>query len=294
MHQFWHTITKIKNSSSYKFKLDKKKFTIDVEVFCDILQICLRLPNQEFDAPPLNEEIMHQPWRTFETIINRCLSGKTSGLNRIRLSRAQILQGMYYNKNVDFVELLWEDFVFQIDNKDVKKQEKMYYPIFTKAIIHFISKDKSISMRNRFFIHSVRDDSILGSLRFVSKSDEYQVYGALLPGGMTNQKMRDSPAYKTYLAFATGAKAIVVVEEPTEKPVKKPTARRQSTGVQIRDTPGVSVSKKKASAKAERSKGIELLSKAASLEEAQLKNAIKRSKQETTFIKQIAQVRELI
>ncbi|GKD42498.1 hypothetical protein Tco_1267143 [Tanacetum coccineum] len=114
MHQFWHTITKIKNSSSYKFKLDKKKCTIDVEVFRDILKICPRLPNQEFDAPPSDEEIvtfikelrhkgdiksvtevvvdqMHQPWRTFATIINRCLSGKTSSLDKIRLSRAQIL-----------------------------------------------------------------------------------------------------------------------------------------------------------------------------------------------------------
>ncbi|GJV75001.1 hypothetical protein Tco_1506585 [Tanacetum coccineum] len=68
-----------------------------------------------------------------------------------------------------------------------------------------------------------------------------------------------------------------------EKPVKKPAARRQSAGVQIRDTPGVSVSKKKAPAKAKRSKGIELLSEATSLEEAQLKKAIKRSKQETNI-----------
>nr|GEV42596.1 hypothetical protein [Tanacetum cinerariifolium] len=57
MHQFWHTITKIENSSSYKFKLDKKKCTIDVKVFRNILQICLRLPNQEFDAPPSDEKI---------------------------------------------------------------------------------------------------------------------------------------------------------------------------------------------------------------------------------------------
>ncbi|GKE74618.1 hypothetical protein Tco_1536659 [Tanacetum coccineum] len=222
---------------------------------------------------------MHQPWRTFASVINKCLSGKITGLDKIRLSRVQILWGMYYNKNVDFVELLWEDFLFQIDNRDTKKQEKMYYPRFTKAIIyHFISKE-----------------------RFVSKSDEYQVYGALLPEGMTNQQMRDSPAYKTYLAFATGAatpkkarkfkkpaspskkKALVVVEEPAEKPVKKPAARRQSASVQIRDTPGVSVSKKKAPAKAERIKGIELLSEAASLEEAQLKKAIKRSKRETNI-----------
>ncbi|GJR25493.1 hypothetical protein Tco_1101725 [Tanacetum coccineum] len=118
---------------------------------------------------------------------------------------------------------------------------------------------------------------------------------------MTNQQMRDSPGNKTYLAFATGAatpkkarkfkkpaspskkKAFIVVEEPAEKPVKKPAAKRQSAGVQIKDTPGVSVSKKKAPSKAERSKGIKLLSEAASLKEAQLKKAIKRSKRETNI-----------
>ncbi|GJS55156.1 hypothetical protein Tco_0628518 [Tanacetum coccineum] len=94
----------------------------------------------------------------------------------------------------------------QIDKRDFKKQEKMYYPIFTKAIIqHFISKDKSIFMRNRLFIHTVQDDSVLGSLRLVSKIEEYQVYGALIPTEMTNLKMRKSPTYKTYLAYATGA-----------------------------------------------------------------------------------------
>ncbi|GJY81985.1 hypothetical protein Tco_0494736 [Tanacetum coccineum] len=35
---------------------------------------------------------------------------------------------MYHQKNVDYVELLWEDFIYQIDNKVYKKQEKMYYP----------------------------------------------------------------------------------------------------------------------------------------------------------------------
>ncbi|GKA60321.1 hypothetical protein Tco_0759728, partial [Tanacetum coccineum] len=111
MHQFWHTITKIKNSSSYKFKMDKKKCTIDVEVFCDILQICPRLPNQEFVVPPsfddesvsfikelgyicnidsitkVYTDHMHQPWRTFAVVINRCLFGKTTGLDKIILSR---------------------------------------------------------------------------------------------------------------------------------------------------------------------------------------------------------------
>ncbi|GJW34570.1 hypothetical protein Tco_0054602 [Tanacetum coccineum] len=37
---------------------------------------------------------MHQPWRTFATIINRSLSGKKSGLDKLRLSQAQILWGI--------------------------------------------------------------------------------------------------------------------------------------------------------------------------------------------------------
>ncbi|GJU44296.1 hypothetical protein Tco_1201562 [Tanacetum coccineum] len=114
MHQFWNTIKKIKDIDAYRFKLDKKKFRIDTEVFCEILRICPRLPNQDFVEPPSEEEMvpfiqelgydgkcdmlsaihtyqMHQPWRTFAAIINRCISGKSTGLDRLRPSRAQIL-----------------------------------------------------------------------------------------------------------------------------------------------------------------------------------------------------------
>ncbi|GKC64072.1 hypothetical protein Tco_1096670 [Tanacetum coccineum] len=45
MQQFWFTISKIKDSSLYQFKLDNKKFKIGVELFCEILQICLKVPN---------------------------------------------------------------------------------------------------------------------------------------------------------------------------------------------------------------------------------------------------------
>ncbi|GJX57819.1 hypothetical protein Tco_0287716 [Tanacetum coccineum] len=45
MHQFWFTITKIKDSSSYKFKLDNKCFKVGVEVVRDVLQICPRIRN---------------------------------------------------------------------------------------------------------------------------------------------------------------------------------------------------------------------------------------------------------
>ncbi|GJT15845.1 hypothetical protein Tco_0874551 [Tanacetum coccineum] len=98
------------------------------------------LPNQEFVDPPSEDELilfikelgysgtcemlsvirtdqMHQPWRTFAAIINSCISGKSTGLDRLRESRAQILWAMYNQKNVDYVALLWEDFMYQADNR---------------------------------------------------------------------------------------------------------------------------------------------------------------------------------
>ncbi|GJW92242.1 hypothetical protein Tco_0169795 [Tanacetum coccineum] len=58
----------------------------------------------------------------------------------------------------------------------------MPYPRFTKVIIkHFISKDKTISMRNKINLHIICDDSFLGTLKFISKTKDYQQYGALIP-----------------------------------------------------------------------------------------------------------------
>ncbi|GKB90646.1 hypothetical protein Tco_0962918, partial [Tanacetum coccineum] len=192
--------------------------------------ICPRLPNQAFVVPPSEEELvtfiqelgysgkcdmlsaihtdqMHQPWRTFAAIINRCISGKTTGLDRLRESRAQILWGMYNKKNVDYVALLWEDFMYQADNREISlaRKEHTPYPRFTKVIIsNFISKDKTISMRNMINLHIIYDDSFLGTLKFVSKTQDYQQYGSLIPDDMINQDIKDSKYYKTYYDVATG------------------------------------------------------------------------------------------
>ncbi|GJZ16272.1 hypothetical protein Tco_0551949 [Tanacetum coccineum] len=127
IHQFWATINKHK--ASYRFKIDNKMFSVNVEVFREILNICPKIPGQEFDEPPSEEEALsfirklghsreikyitdvsvdhlHQPWGIFASIINKCLSGKVSGLDKIRLLRVQILWGMYYKKNLDFVALI--------------------------------------------------------------------------------------------------------------------------------------------------------------------------------------------
>ncbi|GJT86736.1 hypothetical protein Tco_1068453 [Tanacetum coccineum] len=75
-------------------------------------------------------------------------------------------------------------------------------------------------------------------------------------------------------------------KEPTKKSKRVKRHAKKSTnapivGVVIEDTPGVSISKKKAPAKADRGKGIKLLSDASLLEDAQLKKALMKSRQET-------------
>ncbi|GJV17890.1 retrovirus-related pol polyprotein from transposon TNT 1-94 [Tanacetum coccineum] len=146
-------------------------------IIADVPEICPRVSGRDFDALPSEEDTvsflrelghtgeinslndvvvdqLHQPWRTFAALINRSLSGKTSGLDKLRLSTAQILWGMFHQKNVDYVELLWEDFIYQIENRVYKKQEKMYYPRFTKVIIHyFLIQEKSLSWRNKIGMH---------------------------------------------------------------------------------------------------------------------------------------------
>nr|GEV35331.1 retrovirus-related Pol polyprotein from transposon TNT 1-94 [Tanacetum cinerariifolium] len=113
---------------------------------------------------------------------------------------------MYNKKNIDFVALLWEDFMFQADNREISsvRKEHMSYPRFMKVIInHFISKDKTISMWNRINLHIICDDTLLSTLKFVSKTQDYQLYGTLIPNEMVNQDIKDSKAYNTYLDFTT-------------------------------------------------------------------------------------------
>ncbi|GJU00283.1 hypothetical protein Tco_1110621 [Tanacetum coccineum] len=99
MQQLWFTVTKIKNTNYYEFKLANKECQFDVEVFRKALDICPRVQGKDFIVPPSEEELltflivlgykgelthmpqmlidhMHQPWRTLASIINKCLSGR--------------------------------------------------------------------------------------------------------------------------------------------------------------------------------------------------------------------------
>nr|GFC27188.1 hypothetical protein [Tanacetum cinerariifolium]GFC27213.1 hypothetical protein [Tanacetum cinerariifolium] len=184
--------------------MSKKKHIINLETFRDMLHVCPRVPGQSFDELPFvaeileflrslghSDEIRHltdvninklfQPWRSFRAVIN---------------------------KNIDYASLIWEDFVYQIKHKKQKKGIEMYYPRFTKVVIHhFMSKDLSIPRRNKINWHYVRDDNIFSTIKVVSRHQDTQTFGAILPIELTNEDIRNTTAYKEYYAYATGVGA---------------------------------------------------------------------------------------
>ncbi|GJV50788.1 hypothetical protein Tco_1446529 [Tanacetum coccineum] len=269
MQEFWVTISR--HHSSLHFKLNGKSHTVNVDNFRDMLKICPKLPGQKFKDPPLEEDILS---------FIRDL-GHTSEIKFL-----SDVNDMYHNKKVDYVYLLWEDLVFQVENKNSKKNNDMYYPRFTKVIVdYFMAKDQAIPRRNKMFWHHARDDFMFTTVRVISKHQDTQVYGAILPQHLTNQAMLESEAYMTYRAYATGEKT------PKPKTTKKKadseaspkTKTTQATkGKRIKSSAkGDKAAKKKQPAETSMDKGLTMLSDVALTEAEQLKLVIERSKTQT-------------
>nr|GEU65740.1 copia protein [Tanacetum cinerariifolium] len=274
MQEFWATATVYYYSIC--FKMNNKKRIVNLEYFREMLHICPRIPNKTFDELPFEEEILaflrylghsgeikkitnvninklHQPWRSFAAVINKCLSGKSTGYDSLWLSQAQILLGMYHKKNVDFAYLLWEDFVHQVEHKDAKKSNEMHHLRFIKVIINFfMTKDPLYPRRNKF--------------------------GAMLPVELTNKDIRNSAAYKEYYAIASGA------TPPKTKATVRKTQSSSDTTMPPPTAAGTRLStsaKGKQPAKSSKAKGLSVLSEVALTKAEQIKLATKRSLQQT-------------
>nr|GFA10784.1 hypothetical protein [Tanacetum cinerariifolium] len=197
MQEFWAT-AKL-HHTSIRFKMDTKKSILELEAFREMLHISPRIPSQSFAKLPTKEEILeflmylghsheirylmdvnvnklYQPWRSFASVINKCLTGKSSGVDSFRLSQAQILWGLYHRRNIDFAYLIWEDFVYQVEHKNTKRSNKM-------------------------------DDVLFSTIKVVSRHQTTQQYGAILSIELTTDVIRNSKAYKEYYAYATGEAA---------------------------------------------------------------------------------------
>ncbi|GJZ36581.1 hypothetical protein Tco_0582772 [Tanacetum coccineum] len=179
------------------------------------------------------EIFMQQFWYTIKKIIDICPRVEGDEFTELQDDDATLtfiidlgykgpLHKYTSMKNVDYPELIWEDFAFQIDHKKEKKsrRETMPFPRFTKVIInHFLLQHKSLSKLKFQHYHTIKDDGI------IKKSESYQMFlkysTSLIPPKKSRGK--GSQGKKT---IDVSQESVNVSDESEPKPAKKKTGSR--------------------------------------------------------------------
>nr|GEW29700.1 hypothetical protein [Tanacetum cinerariifolium] len=144
--------------------MNKKNYSFDLENFKDMLQICPNLHGQKFEDPPFEEEILafirelgypedikllfdvkvdtlYQLWRTFRTIINKCLSDQLNPRrNKVDYHMAKddpILTTMRFIPKHETVQKYDAILPDTLTNQAMKESDvyKTYYDLATRKAI---------------------------------------------------------------------------------------------------------------------------------------------------------------
>ncbi|GJS29215.1 retrovirus-related pol polyprotein from transposon TNT 1-94 [Tanacetum coccineum] len=163
IQQFWDTICFDSKAGSYKCQLDEQWFDLTKDTLRDALQITPVDNNRVFSPPPtpdtlidfVNElgypkEVIHlsnvttndmfQPWRALTTIINLCLTGKTSGFERPRAPVLQILWGVVNRAYIDYAERMWEEFTQSIHTFTEDKRNLAQHTLGRRKLLLSLSR----------------------------------------------------------------------------------------------------------------------------------------------------------
>nr|GEV93750.1 hypothetical protein [Tanacetum cinerariifolium] len=138
--------------------------------------------------------------------------------------------------------------------------------------------------KNKVNWHFARVDHMFTMIKLVSRHQNTQQYGAILPIKLTNEAIKNSKSYKEYYAIASGAAppktkaSIRKKQSSSDTTVPPPTAKgkRVKTSAKV-DKPA----KEKQPAKSSKAKGLTVLSEVALTKDKQMKLATKRSLTQT-------------
>ncbi|GKB24545.1 hypothetical protein Tco_0863946 [Tanacetum coccineum] len=234
--------------------LDENWFTLDANLLREALEITPIDQAHPFVTPPSGDAIMdfvnelgypqvihfvssmavnhlYQPWRAILSMINQCLTGKTSGHDRPRYPVLQMLWGIITSTTVDFAELMWEEFVQAIQTfltdkanlgsptKKGKKDKPHVIPYcrFTKLIICHLGRIHNIHQRSASPFHLAEEDLRLGNLKFISKGKEDKVFGMSIPNELISKNIRNAPYYNAYLEMVAKHDKKVAAEKEGKK-----------------------------------------------------------------------------
>ncbi|GJS52100.1 hypothetical protein Tco_0625462 [Tanacetum coccineum] len=172
LQQFWNTMKYNEKTWVYSCQVDEQWFELSVDLLRKALVITPVIPAHPFELPPsgnividfVNElgypepveivsnirvNYVYQPWRAILTLINQCLTGKTSG------------------------KLIWEEFTQGIQtfflhkashNASLTNPKKKVTPLlipyrrFSKVIIYYLASNNNIHRRPGSAVHHTGDD----------------------------------------------------------------------------------------------------------------------------------------
>nr|GFA02449.1 ribonuclease H [Tanacetum cinerariifolium] len=226
-------------NGAYRFCLDKDWFTLDANLLREAIEITPVHQAHQFVSPPPGDVIidfvnqmgypreihfvsrmavnnLYQPWRAILSLINQCLTDKTSGFDRPRYAVLQMLR-------------------------------------FTKLIIYYLKRHHNIHQRSRSPLNLAEYDLSLGNLKFIPKGEIDEVFGMKIPEELVTDNIRNAPYYNAYLEMvAKHERGIVAAKESgkkkstpkADKPVKlapakqaKPAAAKQPKPKPVKEKP---------------------------------------------------------
>ncbi|GKE33352.1 hypothetical protein Tco_1452674 [Tanacetum coccineum] len=213
IQQFWDTICFNSKAGSYKCQLDEQWFDLTKDTLRDALQITSVDNNRAFSPPPTLDTIIEFVNEALTTIINLCLTGKTSGFERPRAPVLQILWGVVNRAHIDYAERMWEEFTqsihtFTEDKRNLaqhtlgkKKATLILIPSirFTKLIIFHLQRLHNFHPRPESPLHLPTEEPVLGNLKFSAKGTKREVFGMTIPNELINDVIRGSNYYDAYL-----------------------------------------------------------------------------------------------
>ncbi|GKD88078.1 hypothetical protein Tco_1359232, partial [Tanacetum coccineum] len=187
-------------------------------------------------------------------MINQCLTGKNFGFDRPIYPVLQILWGIITSTNVDYAELMWEEFVqamhtFLVDkaNLSIAPQKGMKtkphvipYCRFTKLIICHLGRTHNIHQRSASPFYLAEEDHRLGNLKFVPKGEDDEVFGMPIPNELITNNIRNAPYYNAYLEM--------VVKHDQKIAAEKGGKKKLATAKQLKPKPDKEKSSKPAPA----------------------------------------------
>ncbi|GKA84499.1 hypothetical protein Tco_0806094 [Tanacetum coccineum] len=250
--QFWYTIKKVQDTDSYEFLLATRSVLLMLKSLGKFL-ISVQEEGVDFtDVPDDDTALTFLIDLRYKAIINKYLSGKTASNDKLRKSKIDILWGMFNRENVDYPELIWEDFAYQIDHRKEKRSRRknMPYPRFIKIIInHFLKQHKSLTNLNHKHFHTIKDYGIVSRLKFVRIGEDYQEYGLPIPNVILTDAIKRLESYHMFIKYSTNQ--IPPKKSRGEGSKGKKTAKesQETVGVSEESEPEPEPAKKKTSAK---------------------------------------------